>query len=340
MPDYAFPPHARRRWQTIKDMTLGQAKGHLLGLKAELDQTLTKEVFHQLTVQSTYRNMLAEGRVWQHRRQRDIRGLSKANLQALRRALAPLTRKEGVIVEALKGLDYTLTHNTKLDHKGTLFEERKILSKTEIEALGRDQKGGTKNEMGDKDYLHNEDFVFFCLTCGIKPAMSRFGRLCIVFSADRLFEEGWVSLHDMLSPTHSRSMAFFPKIERLREIKRLAFSEPLRVTIPAPHKQSTLIRHTYIESGQVRVFCRTQEVFFGPDIREGIALSVVQELRLMGDGMVDLAYGAQGDQQALANLVFNLFRPEAKIPREFKFGRKDFKMAFKTKEYDAKKFIQ
>ncbi len=70
---------------------------------------------------------------------------------------------------------------------------------------------------------------------------------------------------------------------------------------------------------ETRTLHRAEIVFFGPDIRRGIAYSVVTELNLIGGaGMLERAMAAE--DPVLAQIVSNLFWIEAKIPRFFQFS--------------------
>ena len=296
---------------------------------------------------AVYDDMFQHGSVWKN--VPPMPKLSVCNLSELTKTLQPelFSPGERKIYDLLLKLPYTLIHNTKAEYLAGILKTKKIRSKTQI-ALDGDSgvlKGGTNTSLDDK-YIHNEDFVFFRLGVGDGYASSNFGPVCLIFKPDSMFERGWVSLNDMLNPATSDSMACFPgPIGKMSLEDRLTtpvgdsrspFAKPLRA-MNSDGAAGVSISRTYFATGKPvsQQIHRAREVFFASHIRPGIALCVMRELRLMGPLVMQAAIHALIPSSAettrkLSCLLFNLFRPEVKIPRDFVFQDSDL-----IRRYDA-----
>jgi len=302
---------------------------------------------------AVYDDMFQHGSVWKN--VPPMPKLSVCNLSELTKTLQPelFSPGERKIYSLLLELPYTLIHNTKVEYLAGILKTKKIRSKTQI-ALDGDSgvlKGGTNTSLDDK-YIHNEDFVFFRLGVGDGYASSNFGPVCLIFKPDSMFERGWVSLNDMLNPATSDSMACFPgPIGQMSLEDRLTtplgdsrspFAKPLRA-MTSDGAAGVSISRTYFATGKPvsQPIHRAQEVFFASHIRPGIALCVMRELRLMGPLVMQAAIHALIPSSAettrkLSCLVFNLFRPEVKIPREFVFQDSDLIRRYDTRPAGTK----
>jgi len=137
---------------------------------------------------------------------RNIVQLSKHNLGLLRRALAPLSQAEKALHETLRGLPFRLKHATTAASWANIYNAGLIFSK---DALADWNIVVPTNTPGsDELYKQDVDFAFFRVEVGEENWVSRFGadddQQRVVFDWQRLLDDGWVSLHDMLAPLGSR----------------------------------------------------------------------------------------------------------------------------------------
>ncbi len=332
--------HIDKRWNQISQMSKAEAIQHILRLNQQVSARFSR--FHELLAQPTYDEMMERGAYWRdfqsaQKNADSIKNVSSLNLYRVVTALKHVNPKYVPLMTRLEEFPWTLKHNTKPTYIATIKRDRLLMSLTEIHrrGLGDTLKGGTDHEGLDDKMIHNEDFVFFRLSCGTDPAHSRFGSECLVFKPDQLFRLGWVSLHDMLSPASTDRMCRINEFQTLEQIEKPSpFGKPVR-TMTAPPGG---IQYNYPQNRKAKpvILRRAQIVFFGPDIRRGIAMSVVNELFQMGgEEMLDLAMKYVGEQHTmvLLNLINNLFWLEAKIPRFFLFAPNELLMAHSNVPY-------
>ena len=171
--------------------------------------------------------------------------------------------------------------------------------------------------------------MFFRVEANDKPMATRYGSTTIVFDINVLKRYGgWVSLHDQLEPLDRTAM---------RELKVDGVPEPVRTSAYPPdatrvgekprvgEKHSWIQTYPRTEGPPLTVNVRfDEEVFAGKDFTEGLALSVLREVDRVGGkfrenvlGISDeLTLGGPGSKEAqenLANIVFSMYRPEAKF---------------------------
>jgi hypothetical protein len=333
--------HIQQRRAQLGTMNREQSIAYLRQMAVEVDEVMHR--FRRLLAPPVYRDMLANGEYWKSFRQQsrnDVSTIQKLSSLNLLRLVNELRRVNMNLVmpllQRLENLPYTLKHNTKKPYVENITKTRTILSLTEIHrrGLGDTLKGGTDHEGADQVNIHNEDFVFFRLALGYFPAHSRFGTECFVFKPDQLFKFGWVSLHDMLSPASTERYACFPNISKIQDIgnvKPSPFNMPARTLANEPQGMC----YSYPLNGRKTVrLHRAQVVFYGDDIRRGIACAVVNELNLMfgvkGLQMaLDVCGPGEANDKLLLNLIGNLFFLEAKVPTKFQFAPHEL-LAFHT----------
>jgi len=259
---------------------------------------------------------------------RTIAQLSKHNLGALRRALAPLSDVERELHAAFRGLPFTLKHATTAASWTTIFSSRLLFS---LDSL-RDWNivVPTNSPKSDEVYKQDVDFTFFRVEVGDGDWESRFGegeqQLRVVFDWKQLLDDGWVTLHDMLAPLGSRD----PRVElRLRDSgELLRVSEP---DMPLQGKVRPWIhwkwKHTFVGSTVERKVHILDEVFHGPDILEGMALSMLRDLRELPP-LQQEAHRHRHDPAYWHGLLKSLFRVEAKLASAFRFEPEDVVRAY------------
>lgn len=144
---------------------------------------------------------------------------------------------------------------------------------------------------GQKDLaIANQDFTFFRYELGNSHICdSRFGSHWISLDGnDRSFASvGWVSLFDQIYPFESRP------ISSLRE----RFQHILH----------------YKHTNEFRSFKNEELVFYGSNIKQGIGLSLVKEMRYLGKDYATKRL-LKLETKSLAETLSDVFRVEAKIP--------------------------
>jgi hypothetical protein len=237
-----------------------------------------------------------------------IDDLSRTNLENLRTATAGLLARDDfrALYERTMTLPLRMKHATSAYHaiaqSGTLSSLRD-LGRRGNAVFG--SSGGTTPE--DPDYLRNDDFVFFRVDADDEAPETRYGSTTIVLDFQDLERlGGWISLHDQLEPLNASPMGEY-------------VHDGVRARTAAYDVDGdNLVSWTYTyRPGQDTETTRTvrfqEEVFHGNDAREGLALSFLREVDLIGGRFQQDALGAP-NADALWHLISRLFRPEAKIP--------------------------
>jgi hypothetical protein len=208
-----------------------------------------------------------------------------------------------------------LTHGSDFAEK--IVEEGgtgRLLSNVEV--TKRFPKQSTNTYEKDVKIYANHDFVFFTLDLGPKQ---KYGSQCFVFDADQVkfFEHGWFSYADFANGGPLK-----------KEINAKQLVDPRYGTgVVRRYADFTVEKHgsekytrgyvlEYPRSKTTWPLDLTQMVFFGPDMRPGLALTLIHELRLMK--LVDsLAFVQDSDLPAQVSRMLNtLYFLEAKMPAD------------------------
>jgi hypothetical protein len=218
-----------------------------------------------------------------------IRSISQRNIHNLMSALEMLSPPELALVTNIKNATFFATHttNTPRTNKSggiSLYSRQKLLDRGVV--------FNTNNSpVDDMALLGNDDFVFFSLEVGKTPKKggSAFGDLTYRFNLQEaiFMEVGWVSLVEM-------RFARTPDLSR--HIHDLSAED-----------------YAILKK---RVLAPLSTVFFGQDIIDGIALSLILDLRkLSPTGRTRLL--AMVGESSLNSLINGIYRPELKIPRHY-----------------------
>jgi len=285
-----------------------------------------------------------------------IRDLSRKNIQNLEteiQARGGMTAQDKEILRAFLSSDYVLSHSTTQEGKEAIEGSGKMLSKIQLEHLAAGSGTPVHNNTPktDEQLLRNNDFVFFRFEAGkASDAKSRYGTNTFRYEAKQtpLFQTGWITIEDQLTPkvieplkrkddTVLRAATQMPDPENkvfaanlgaTSESGTAADFKVVRQYKPDTKKQENIDHHTH------------QQVFFGPDIPKGVALSVIAELKRINDPKYnkELGLAEKGMLQKLMHtdkdakpvdaemahtLLKTLFRPEAKLPKTFFLPRED-----------------
>lgn len=267
-----------------------------------------------------------QGGIWQHALKQgrvggncnDIVSLSRANLLALRRQLKPMSRAEQGLYVALFALPFRLKHATASQHREAIANVGMLWSLQRLQDWHVVPTSQFTTE-SDKYQKADYDFVFFRMEVGEDAIETRYGDVQFVFKASQVFEDGWVTLHDMLAPIDSATLQ----------------------TLRLKYAPDTVVRRSSYPDGDQNHWWHTEwahapcdpaapdtptrqvhildEVFYGPDIREGLVRAILRDLREVPT-LQNEAFEHCGDVAYLRWLVGVLYRVEAKYPSSFRFS--------------------
>ncbi|MGD8256905.1 MAG: hypothetical protein PVG08_16085 [Desulfobacterales bacterium] len=259
--------------------------------------------------------------------------LSKHNLSNLRRNLTPLSEKEKELYSAFRSLPFYLKHATTAASWTNIYSSRLIFSLDSLKDWNIVVP--TNTPRSDERYKQDVDFAFFRVEIGENEWVTRYGegneQLRVVFDWKRLLEDGWVSLHDMLAPLGP------PKSNSEGPISEVRTSSGELVRVSSPDmvlqggKEKWIHwkwKHTFPGSGNERKVHILDEVFYGPDILEGMTLSVLRDLREL-PALQREALRHVREQQYWFWLFKSLFRVEAKYPSAFRFEPQEVVRTFR-----------
>ncbi|MFN7094717.1 MAG: hypothetical protein ACK4M7_05060, partial [Burkholderiales bacterium] len=246
-----------------------------------------------------------------------------------------LRQDELQLFEVLLNLPYKLQHATNsyypILNAGRLDSYKELKRKDNIYTSPYSTKGNV-------DKLANDGFVFFRLYVEpINSSQTRYGDTSLIFDVDLLFQQGWISLHDQLKPFSTPGASRYYHKKRLirtaevvkinNQTKDVALNDGLSYTYrKSPIKSYGGKKDTQKSFGSsIEVFEKTrsflEEIFYGPDILVGIALSLVRELRYLEASefrqyfLTNFAKASKAEQiQSLGELIKDSFRIEGKYP--------------------------
>lgn len=200
---------------------------------------------------------------------------------------------------------------------------------------------------GNIENLGNHGFVFFRVDVGRDPVVTRYGDTHIVDDLTVIETDGWISLFDQLKPLSSTTMQRYYDHEGnlIRYASMKGTNDSIHVyeygkLLAKPNnkcKQATSFARSQCNAFDGDVWpsmnrkCKfTDFVFYGPQIRLGIALSLIYELRMFiqcgyyRNVMEQFRALAASDVDRIAflsRLVSQTFRPEGKYPVALRFTR-------------------
>lgn len=200
---------------------------------------------------------------------------------------------------------------------------------------------------GNIKNLGNHGFVFFRVDVGRDPVATRYGDTQIVDDLTVIETDGWISLFDQLKPLSSTTMQRYYDHEGnlIRRASMMGTNDSIHVyeygkLLAKPNnkrKQATSFAQSQRTAfpGEVwpsmnRECPFTDFVFYGPQIRLGIALSLIYEVRMFiqcgyyRHVMEQFRAVAASDVDRIAflsRLLSQTFRPEGKYPVALRFTR-------------------
>lgn len=245
--------------------------------------------------------------------------LSERNLEGLRNAVGALDAKEQPLYDLFQGAKFYLTHATKKANLGTILGGTgELLSNVQLVKKIPNFKGNTFSI--DRELFSNDDFVFFTIALADKHE-KQYGDSAFVFDADtvKFFDHGWLSYLDFLA-----SDPFTTALEKgqlITHANPVIAKEVVRTCKTVDQQYdgddySAEYEFTYPPTGRKRKLTLPELVLYGPHVREGLALSVILELRNMK--LTQYLNGLQGEKlKDFANHALNtLYWLEAKLPAD------------------------
>lgn len=239
----------------------------------------------------------------------------------------------------LLNLPFRLQHAT--NHYYPALNSGNLGSYTELQRYMPEYESPFSTK-GNIDKLGNGGFVFFRFyVAGINSEQTRYGDSSLIFDLNVLRKFGWVSLHDQLNPFPSKS----PSTRHLYWDKRLIRTSTvyplegqaksdkgLYAGLEYNYRQSRIASYGSGKKDTLKSFGDgitthkrktkfTSEIFYGPDILIGIALTVIRELRFLeASGFRQTILHAVANNnnaeviRLLGELIKGLFRIEGKYP--------------------------
>jgi hypothetical protein len=227
-----------------------------------------------------------------------------------------MSRAEQDLYVALFTLPFRLKHATASQHREAIANVGMLWSLQRLQdwfVVPSSQFTTASDSYQKADY----DFVFFRMEVGEDAVDTRYGDLQFIFKADHVFADGWVTLHDMLAPIDSQTLQtlrlkYAPDtvVRRSRYLEDKHWWHTEWEHAPCdPAAPDTPARRVHI----------LDEVFYGPDIREGLVRAILRDLREVPT-LQQEAFEHCGDVAYLRWLVGVLYRVEAKYPSSFRFS--------------------
>jgi hypothetical protein len=241
-----------------------------------------------------------------------IPALSEQNLAKLKEQTQPALEdpRMQTLYKRLMEVPYTISHATSAFNA---IRNSGILSSLDNLGLwGNGQKASGMSSENNLSYKEDGDFAFFRFGVGKAPMQTRYGPTTIVANADILLEKnGWVSLHDQLVPLDR------PAMQQLKDGQGQTVRTSSHDEEHTGTGKQTRWQNVYPNTGQKHEISFLDEVFYGKDITQGIALSMIREIECIGGQFKEEAFNTEG-AEALGKLLISLYRVEAKLPSSFK----------------------
>lgn len=289
-------PQSHRKSSTVLSHPLDRsvAGAHDAMLTEDVAARRIVNAFRRLTTDKSNCRMIERGEIWNDvplsQAHHHLYDISKTNLRRLYKELGSLNDLERQFIEYFLAAPFFATHYTDAPVKGdngtvSLFSRQKLVDRDIIFDKGH-------STLGDILILGNDDFVFFSLEAGttLKKTSSRFGGTVYRFNFNdsRFCDTAWLSLVEMHMPQT-------PYLER--------YIEGL-----TPEEYSRLSQ---------RLLQPLEIIFAGGDMKVGIALSIVCDVRknLSSDSQIRLFSNI--DDVRINKLVNGFYRPEIKVARHF-----------------------
>lgn len=307
---------------------------------------LVMGVFAHTHVRNAYER-LRDGRIWLDAMEREIiplhdptiPSLSEKNLSRLR---SEVTLDEGdqLLLSRVRSLDFTLKHVTSRSAWEQITAGDGLLSLDTLKAIVPDFNSDfTTGE--DATSKSDVDFVFFRLGIGTGYIETRYGgshQIQLTFNSSHLLRNGWITLWDMLEPIDNvNNISVSPEVgDQPATIHTRLINDALpdgatlvrKGTYEDGRQLSDRTKHPWRWRFEYGEFLGTQEhilkhAFWGPDILEGIALSLIRDLHLMPQirPMFLEAANPELAPQQFWKLVTKLYRIEARVPVIHSFER-------------------
>ncbi|MGF9905277.1 hypothetical protein [Brevibacillus porteri] len=257
------------------------------------------------------------------------------------RGVGCLMADEKELFLAVYGLPFTVKHATPNFHP--IANDGSLDSFAEYSKKNPNWKSEFSTP-GNVEKLGNHGFVFFRVDVGDDKIETRYGGTQISSDMSLIEHDGWVSMFDQLKPLSSKTMISYYDHEgaliRQAEIPRKDNTNQYKQFykygyIPQTGKKpkTTFSKTNLKAKGSERHNDLDREtnfmdyVFYGPEIREGIALSLIHELRYFErsgyrDHLLEAFHNKKGEERVnfLKELIGKTFRPEGKYPVALRFN--------------------
>lgn len=300
-------------------------------MKAEKKRRLANKVQKALEGQAA-ESMMIEAPYWQDyidfseapKPPHFLAKLSHQNIERLRQQTTDLMPDENAFLHFFVAQPISLTHYTNASRE--IKRAGHLLSNQALRAQGILFRNSS---LVDIDEMQNDKYVFFRFELEHRPFSSRFGKEAITIDGrdPGLYPYLWISLTDMYAPLDPSpiDMLYYDEEVVIRE------GEWEGDESEGEHDEDEFghrIRFKYPRTGQTAIFNVPEHVFAGSDIMEGLARSLIIELRRIGGSFQTEALSPFQNPMKLLNqaqrpfilnhfnkLLSDVFRVEGKIPR-------------------------
>lgn len=257
------------------------------------------------------------------------------------RGVGCLMADEKELFLAVYGLPFTVKHATPNFHP--IANDGSLDSFAEYSKKNPNWKSEFSTP-GNVEKLGNHGFVFFRVDVGDEKIETRYGGTQISGDMSLIEYDGWISMFDQLKPLSSKTMisyydhegalirqAEIPRKDNTNQYKQIYKYGYIPQTGEKP--KTTFSKTNLKAKGSERHEDLDREtnfmdyVFYGPEIREGIALSLIHELRYFErsgyrDHLLEAFHNKTGEERVhfLKELIGKTFRPEGKYPVALRFN--------------------
>lgn len=288
--------------------------------------------------------------------QNTIEMVSKNNIAWLLSELKPFKKEEKAFITSIMTLPFTIKHATQNWYR--IANDGRLESTYEFKKRNQ----GWNSEFstpGNLKKLGNKGFVFFRVDVGLEEIETRYGDTQVMADLNLIEQQGWISLFDQLNPLSSDSMKrFYDHQGNLLRTTEVGGTNNIYHSykygmIPANSRgkkaisfSKTQIKTFTTKNREPKIFHDLNKkedfskyVFYGRQIRMGIALSVLHELRFFKQSgyyqyimkQFHLMNNDRPNQCILSsreiflkNFISSLFRPEGKLPVALRSTEQDF----------------
>jgi hypothetical protein len=260
-------------------------------ITATFREHMSDKIHKAMTGEGTFWKCEKFGDVWLHEPIDDVKALSHENIDKLETKLGELNDYEDAFLKRFLNEPLYMTHASD-EQRGVLLSRKQL---EEQGLLTADKEQHTTPT--DIRVMATNDHVFFGLEHGytLQKPHSEFGKVFTryLFDQPRVTQTGLLQLIDLVAPQFPDPSKYF---------KEFMTDDTLRGEM-----NNHLSMHAKGLKGDL-----PSMVFYGSDMKRGLALSMLDRLRSLFDPDLERNILARS---SLNTLINGLFRPQVLVPR-------------------------